>query len=102
MNCATSHGSRGHYYYHRVASRLFARPGHPGAKCVCVNKMLTNPYNGVVSFIPITDKSFSYAMKPGPDPDPTKSPTGEAQYAAHWDIRRFDIENNLYGHSGTR
>ncbi len=45
---------------------------------------------------PIADKSFSYAMKPGPDPDPTKSPTGEAEYAAHWDIRRFDLETNLY------
>jgi hypothetical protein len=61
-----------------------------------------NRFYGVITVKTFTDRTFSYDMKAlpsGTDPDPTgsvRSPTGPVAYAAHWDIRHFFLENNIY------
>jgi hypothetical protein len=62
-----------------------------------------NRFYGVVTVKSFTERTFSYDMKTlpsgTPDPDPSGSvisPTGPVAYAAHWDIRHFVIENNIY------
>jgi hypothetical protein len=61
-----------------------------------VNGFQTNPFNNILSVKSVTERSFSLDLKPGNDPDSSKTPTGPIQYAAHWDVRYFVLENNTY------
>src|SRR5262249_42477944 len=63
-----------------------------------VNSTGDNGYNRVGTVKSFSVMSFSFDMKPvsGSVPPGTASPTGDVQYAAHWDIRYFAVENNIY------
>ncbi len=62
-----------------------------------INGSLDNPFNGYVLVNPLSARTFSYAViTGGPDPDPSKSATGAAEFAALWQNRLFVMEQNLY------
>jgi len=63
-----------------------------------INSQTDNRYNGLFQINAVTERSFSYDMKPGKEPEASLalSPTGEAEYASHWDFQRLYVENNIY------